>query len=90
MADDDLSTRDARSAFLDALEATIEPGDTEDAVMPAGPSLHDILPIELIEQILGHFRYRQGELARTCLVCKEWERISKPVSIECTPIIVRS
>lgn len=37
------------------------------------------LPPELLPCILEHLRYRQGELARASLVCREWARISKPL-----------
>ena len=38
-----------------------------------------LLPHELLPEILGHFRYRQADLARTSLVCREWASVSKPV-----------
>lgn len=37
------------------------------------------LPQELLPEILGHLRWRQGELAQCALVCREWYRAATPV-----------
>ena len=65
----------SQSLFLQALEATMH--DPE----PASIVLSDFhrLPPELLPVILGHLRYRQNELARASLVCREWAQVAKPV-----------
>lgn len=79
MATDHLASHEARSSFLQALEDTAIMNSAH--AYPAGQvTLHDVLPAELLPEILRHLRYRQGELARTSLVCKQWYAVSKPVS----------
>lgn len=39
------------------------------------------LPPELLPVILGHLRFRQNELARASLVCREWAAAAKPVRL---------
>ena len=68
----------SRDLFLRALEETLECAtDGEERSMPSFSQL----PPELLPLILGHLRYRQGELARTRLVCREWAHVSKPVRV---------
>jgi hypothetical protein len=80
MNDDDLASRAARLSLFEALLDTATSTVDASTAGMSQISLHDKLPIELLPEILRHLRYRQGELARTCLVCKEWARVSKPVS----------
>lgn len=81
MSTDHLASHEARQSFLQALEETTMP-QTDELKVPS-ISLHDTLPLELLPLILSHLRYRQDELARTCLVCKRWYAESKPVSEHC-------
>lgn len=82
MATDHLASHEARKSFLQALEDTTRPDMTPAPTFRGRTfTLHDILPLELLPVILRHLRYRQGELARTSLVCKQWYAVSKPVSI---------
>ena len=71
-----------RSSYIEALEESVRDaaaGDTPSDPIDVMHGFHR-LPPELIPCILEHLRYRQGELARASLVCREWARISKPVS----------
>lgn len=70
-----MTTPDARATFLEALEC------------PNDPSIDECmdgfqrLPSELLPEILRHLEWRQAELFRTCLVCKRWDQVCRPVRI---------
>lgn len=65
-------------AFLEAVNDPHNAGSAAEATQ-AMPDFAK-LPPELLPVILGHLRYRQGELVRTSLVCREWAAVSRPVS----------
>lgn len=79
MSPDHFASHEGRLSFLQTLKETTMPQATD--LNQSRISLHDKLPLELLPVILGHLRYRQGELARTALVCKQWYADSKPVSV---------
>jgi len=69
-----MTTAAARATFLAALECPSEPSNDE--CMDGFQQL----PSELLPEILRHLKWRSGELFRTCLVCKRWDQVSRPVS----------
>ena len=75
-----------RNSYIEALEESVRDAATGDRASDLIDVMHGFhrLPPELLPCILEHLRYRQGELARASLVCREWARISKPVSAEQT------
>ena len=71
----------SRNCYIEALEESVKDAATGDRASDPIDVMDGFhrLPPELLPCILEHLRYRQGELARVSLVCREWARIAKPV-----------
>lgn len=68
----------SRNVYLEALEESVKESGKASQTFEVLDAFHR-LPPELLPCILDHLRYRQGELAKTSLVCREWARVSKPL-----------